>query len=84
MNHTQNYTGTKNNIFDEIHESRILCVIGATLEDKCLCFLEMSHLIASAYNKVCIDLTRYNFTKIFFLLQSDPPQNPVRHIMSIE
>lgn len=48
-----------------------------------MCFLEMSHLITSAYNMVCIDLTRYGFSKTFFPLQSVSPQNPTNYIMCI-
>lgn len=44
---------------------------------------EMGHHIASAYNKVCIDLTRYGFSKTFFPLRNGQPQNPTGHIICI-
>lgn len=56
----------------EIHESLILCVCVAAPEKKWTCFLEMSHLIASAYSRVYIDLTKYSscHTPKFVLLFS--------------
>lgn len=30
-----------------------------------MCFPKMDHLIASVYNNVCIDLTKYSFSKTF-------------------
>lgn len=43
----------------------------------------MGHLIASAYNKVCIDLIKFSFLEKFFPLQSDPPKDRSGHIMCI-
>lgn len=61
MAHKESYKSytEKNNIFVEIHESHIPCVSGTTPEAKWTCFCEIGHLIAIAYNKVCIDMTRY-------------------------
>ncbi|XP_058784154.1 uncharacterized protein LOC131658923 [Vicia villosa] len=50
---------------------------------KWMCFLEKGHLIASAYDRVCIDLIRYGFSATFFSLPSGPPKNPFRRIMCI-
>lgn len=49
--------------FSEIHAYLIPCVNGPTLEKKCTCFSEMSNFITNAYNKACIDMTRYGFLK---------------------
>lgn len=43
----------------------------------------MGHLIEIAYYRVFIDLTRYDFSEIFFSLRSRPPQNPSIRIMYI-
>ncbi|XP_058759136.1 uncharacterized protein LOC131632405 [Vicia villosa] len=43
----------------------------------------MGHLIASAYDIICIDLTRYNFSETFFLLRTTPPTNPIDHIICV-
>lgn len=48
-----------------------------------MCFPVMDHLIARAYNREYIDMTRYDFSKKKFPPWSDPPQNPTIHIMFI-
>lgn len=67
--------------FDVIHEALILCVSSSTSTEKWICFREMDHLIVSAYNRVCIDLTIYSFLETFLQLQSNPPQNSYVRIM---
>lgn len=62
--------------FDSIHESLIPCVSVPTPEKKWMYFPEMDRLIANAYNRVCINLTRYGLSKTFFPLQSGSSQNP--------
>lgn len=64
-NQTHDYT-RKNNFFDAIHESLVPCISGPAPEEKWMCFPEMDQLITSAYEKVCIDLTKYSFSKTFF------------------
>lgn len=73
----------KKDHFDAIHESIIPCVSGTTPKEKCMCFPEMSHLIENSYNKVRIDLTRYDFSGNFFPLRSGLPQNLTRHIICV-
>ena len=48
-----------------------------------MCFPEMGHLISCAYDRVCVDLTRYGFLETFFPLCTAPPQNPNDCIMCI-
>lgn len=47
------------------------------------CFPEMSHLIASAYDRMLIDLTRYDFSETFFPPCTALPQNLNDRIMCI-
>lgn len=56
--------GSKQN-YDTIYESLIPCINGPAPEDKWMCCHEMGHLIASAYEKMCVDLTRYGSSKHF-------------------
>src|SRR3954470_10406137 len=46
-------------------------------------FSEMRHLIACAYDMVCIDLTRYGFSETFFPLRTAPPTNPIDRIICV-
>lgn len=48
--------------FNSIHAYLILCVSGHAPEGKWMCFSYIGHLIKSAYNRVCIDFTRYGFS----------------------
>ncbi|XP_058783314.1 uncharacterized protein LOC131657990 [Vicia villosa] len=43
----------------------------------------MGHLIASAYDIVCIDLTRYGFSETFFPLRTTPHTNPIDRIICV-
>ncbi|XP_058733903.1 uncharacterized protein LOC131605577 [Vicia villosa] len=43
----------------------------------------MGHLIASAYDIVCIELTRYAFSETFFPLRTTPPTNPIDRIICV-
>lgn len=57
----------KKEYFNSIHSSIIPCVSGLDIpKEKIDVLLEMSHLIESAYNKVCIDLTRHDFLEYIF------------------
>lgn len=59
--------------FDIIHASLIPSVSSLVPKEKWMHFSKTSHLITSAYNRVCIDLTRYDFSKTFFPLQNSSP-----------
>lgn len=77
MTHKESYTRLygKKEIFDAIYESLVLCLSGPASEAKWTRFPEICHLIAYAYDKVCIGLTRYNFLETFFPLHTASPQN---------
>lgn len=64
--HREFYTsiyGTKEH-FDAINDVLIPCVSRPVPESKWMRFPEMNNLIESAYNRVCIDPTRYIFLKL--------------------
>ncbi|XP_058749515.1 uncharacterized protein LOC131622494 [Vicia villosa] len=46
-------------------------------------FPDMGHLIASAYDIVCIDLRHYSFSETFFPLRTTPPTNPIDRIICV-
>ncbi|XP_058784804.1 uncharacterized protein LOC131659665 [Vicia villosa] len=54
----------------------MVCVSGFAAEDKWMRFSDMSHLIESACERVCINLTRYGFSKTCFPLRTAPIPNP--------
>lgn len=84
--HRESYTklyGNKPN-YDTILNALVPCLTGPTPFEKWMHFPEMGHLIASAYNRVFIILTRYDFSETFFPLRSKPPQNPLERIMCIK
>lgn len=60
---------TKEN-YDAIFNALVHCVSGSTPFEKLMSFPEMRHLIASSYDRVCIDLTQYSLLETFFPLQS--------------
>ncbi|CAI8619447.1 unnamed protein product [Vicia faba] len=53
--------------FNKVHHALSPSVTVCAPVDKWMGFPEMDHLIASAYESVCIDLTRYGFSETFFL-----------------
>ncbi|XP_058752311.1 uncharacterized protein LOC131625468 [Vicia villosa] len=59
------------------------CFSGTAPFDKWMRLPKMRHLITSAYDRVCIALTRYGFSETFLSLRSKPPQNPSEHIICI-
>ncbi|XP_058746245.1 uncharacterized protein LOC131619123 [Vicia villosa] len=67
----------------KIHNALVPCVSGSVPVGKCVCFPKVGHLIVSAYDRVCIDLTRYGFSETFFQLWSRPSQDPSGHIICI-
>lgn len=73
----------KKEYFDPIHDALTPCVIGPTPFSKWKRYPEMGHLITSAYNMVCIDMTRFGFSETFFPLRSEPPKDPSGCIMCI-
>lgn len=83
--HKESYTRLyeKKENFNTIYESLVHCISRPKSKDKWIHFPEMGHLIANVYDRVCIDLTRYNFSEIFFSLRTVPPQNPNDRIMCI-
>ncbi|XP_058776927.1 uncharacterized protein LOC131651272 [Vicia villosa] len=63
MNHRDSYTrvfGDEAKI-ESVNEALIPWLDAYTPTSKCMRFPEMRHLIACAYDMVCIDLTRYGF-----------------------
>ncbi|XP_050918866.1 uncharacterized protein LOC127136332 [Lathyrus oleraceus] len=83
--HKKSYTRLykKKENFDAIYESLIPCFSGPTPEVKWMRFPKIGHLIACAYDIMCIDLTRYSFSKTFFPPHTALPQNPNDLIMCI-
>ena len=57
--HKESYTRLygKKEKFDAVYESLVPCLSGLVPEEKWTCFPEMGHLIACAYDRVCVDLT---------------------------
>lgn len=68
---------------DEVYESLVPCLSGPVPETKWTRLSKMGHLIACVYDRVCVDLTRYVFSKTFFPLRTAPPQNPNDCMMCI-
>ncbi|XP_058764492.1 uncharacterized protein LOC131637943 [Vicia villosa] len=68
---------------EAVYESLVPCLSCQAPLSKWTRFQEMRHLIACAYDKVSIDLTRYEFSETFFPLRTSPPRNPNDCIMCI-
>lgn len=66
-----------------IHEYLIPFISGQVPEEKWMRFFKIGHLIANVCERVCIELTRYDFLEIFFPLSTTPPQNSNNCIMCI-
>ncbi|XP_058776744.1 uncharacterized protein LOC131651091 [Vicia villosa] len=56
---------------------------GFAPEDKWMRFPNMGHLIANAYERVRINLTRYSFSKNCFPLRTSPTPNPNDRIICV-
>ncbi|XP_058733605.1 uncharacterized protein LOC131605243 [Vicia villosa] len=69
--------------FDKIHDSLVPSLTGHALVSKWMSFPEMGHLIASAYDRVCVDLTRFGFSETIFPLHSHPPLDTSGRIICI-
>ena len=74
--------GSKQKV-EEIYHALVPCVSGDAPEDKWMRFLEMGNLIASAYERVCINLTRYGFSETYFPLRTAPTPNPNDRIICV-
>ncbi|XP_058775308.1 uncharacterized protein LOC131649568 [Vicia villosa] len=63
MLHREFYTMLykKKENFDTFQDDLNPCVCGPALFSKWMCFPEIGYLIASAYDRMCIDLIRYTF-----------------------
>lgn len=83
--HRESYTKLYGNkaTYDTILNALVPCLTSLAPFEKGMRFSKMRHLIASAYDRVCIDLTRYGFSETFFPLRSKPPQNPSECIICI-
>lgn len=83
--HKESYTKLYENKvnYDSILNALVPCLTGTNQFEKWMCFSEMGYLIESAYDIVCIALTRYGLSKILFPLRSKSPQNPSERIMCI-
>ncbi|XP_058776859.1 uncharacterized protein LOC131651208 [Vicia villosa] len=68
MNHKDSYTWVfgDETKFESVNEALVPWLGAYAPMSKWMRFMEMGHLIACAYDMVCIDLTRYGFSKTFF------------------
>ncbi|XP_058762597.1 uncharacterized protein LOC131635979 [Vicia villosa] len=74
--------GSKEEV-EEIYNAPVPCVSGFTREDKWTRFPDMGHLTTSAYERICINLTRYGFSETFFPLRTAPTPNLNDHIICV-
>ncbi|XP_058724865.1 uncharacterized protein LOC131596273 [Vicia villosa] len=83
MNHKDSYTRVFGDeaIFELVHEALVPWLGVYAPTSKWMRFPKMKHLIACAYDMVCIDLTHYGFSETFFSLCTTPPTNPNDRIM---
>lgn len=82
----------KNHIHDFMRRNKILmqfmnlsflALVDQHKRKQGMCFLEICHLIACVYDRVRVDLKRYNFSETFFPLRTTPHKNPNDCIMCI-
>lgn len=59
--------------YGAILDALVPCLTGLVPFDKWMCFPKMGHFIASVYDRVFIDLRRYDFSDTIFPLQSKSP-----------
>ncbi|XP_058779128.1 uncharacterized protein LOC131653097 [Vicia villosa] len=69
--------------FAKIHDSLVPSLTGIAPVLKWMSFPDMGHLIASAYDMVCVDLTRFGLSETFFPLHSRPPLDASSRIICI-
>ncbi|XP_058768632.1 uncharacterized protein LOC131642400 [Vicia villosa] len=68
---------------DKIYVFLVPSITGLAPVSKWMSFPEMGHLIASAYDRVCADLTRFGFSEKFFTLHIRPPLDVSGRIICI-
>jgi len=58
---------------------------GIALSDKWLTLLDMSHIIATYYNRVMVELANHEIriSETFFPIKCRPPINPKNHIVCL-
>ncbi|XP_058783816.1 uncharacterized protein LOC131658552 [Vicia villosa] len=85
MNHKDSYTRVFGDeaIFESVQKALVPWLGAYALTSKWMRFPEMGHLIACAYDMVCIDLTQYGFSETFFPLCAPPPKNLNNRIMYV-
>ncbi|XP_058774840.1 uncharacterized protein LOC131649111 [Vicia villosa] len=83
--HMDLYTRTYENKekFDKIHDALVPSLTSHAPVSKWMSYPKMGHLIASAYDRVCVDLTKFGFSETFFPLHSRPPLDASSHIICI-
>src|SRR4051812_1550452 len=69
--------------FAKIHDALVPSLTGIAPVSKWMSFPEMGHLIASAYDMVCVDLTRFGLCETFFPLHSRPPLDASGRVICI-
>ncbi|XP_058783737.1 uncharacterized protein LOC131658463 [Vicia villosa] len=69
--------------FESVNEALVSWLGAYAPTSKWMRFPKMEHLIACAYDMVCIDLMHYGFSETFFLLCTAPPTNPNDRIMCV-
>ena len=74
--------GSKEKV-EEIHHPLVPVKVGCAPEDKWMQFPEMGHLKASAYDRVCINMTRYSFSETYFPLRTVPTPNHIDCIICV-
>ncbi|XP_058783672.1 uncharacterized protein LOC131658392 [Vicia villosa] len=69
--------------FEAVYEALVPWFNDYALVSKWMRFPKMGHLIACAFDRVCIDLMQYGFSETLFPLRTAPPINLNDHIMFI-
>ena len=67
----------------EIHHALVPVKVGCEPEDKWMWFPEMGHVIANAYDRVCINMTRYGFLETYFPQRTALTPNPSDRIICV-
>src|SRR4051812_8954878 len=69
--------------FAKIHDALVPSLTGIAPVSKWMSFPDMGHLVESAYDMVCVDLTRFGLSETFFPLHSRPPLDASSRIICI-
>ncbi|XP_058727222.1 uncharacterized protein LOC131598658 [Vicia villosa] len=85
VNHKDSYTRVFEDEmkFESVNEVLVPWSGAYALVSHWMRFSDMGHLIASAYEIVCIDLTHYGFSETFFPLRTTPHTNPIDRIICV-